>query len=652
MAPTRQSLRRHVTLRRTALLAALALPLLHADAGGAPAAAGPLPDPPADALAGVTPLIANVAGRHHVSLDGDWRAIVDPYENGYYNYRYEPSADGYFRNAKPQHPSDRIEYDFDTSEPLAVPGDWNSQRESLLFYEGTVWYKKSFRHSLRPGHRLFLHFGAANYFTRVWVNGEFVGDHEGGFTPFDFEITALVRVDHGGRDDNFVVVQVDNKRRREGVPTLNTDWWNYGGLTRSVRLVEVPEVFIQDYVVQLARGSQGEIAGWVRLQGARGPQPVLLRIREAGIERQLRTDETGLATFRFPARLTLWSPENPKLYEVTLAAGADSVRDDIGFRSIETRGTDILLNGRSIFLRGICLHEEAPYRGGRALTRQEAETLLGWAKELGSNFVRLAHYPHGEEMTRAADRMGLLVWSEVPVYWTIAWENPATLANARRQLAESIVRDRNRASVILWSLANETPVSEPRNTFLAELARTARDLDPTRLLTAALEHHYVDDDTVVIDDPLGRHLDVIGCNEYVGWYDGLPAKADGLEWKTAYDKPLVMSEFGACARQGLHGDAGARWTEEFQESFFEHQVRMLARIPFLRGTAPWILMDFRSPRRHLPGVQDFWNRKGLVSDQGVKKKAFQVMRRWYDELAGRYAGAEPAAAPAPASSPR
>jgi beta-glucuronidase len=650
MAPTRHPPRRHATLRRTALLAGLALLLLHADARTAPAATDLAA--PADPLAGQTPLIANVGARAGAALDGDWRAIVDPYETGYYNYRYEPSAEGYFRNEKPQRPSDRIEYDFDRSESLAVPGDWNSQRENLFLYEGTVWYKKSFRHPLAPGRRLFLHFGAANYLARVWVNGEPVGEHEGGFTPFDFEITDKLRTRDGSGDEDFVVVQVDNKRRRDGVPTLNTDWWNYGGLTRSVRLVEVPAVFIQDYVVQLARGSMDEIAGWVRLQGATTPQSVLLRIPEAGIEQRLTTDATGLATFRFPARLSLWSPENPELYEVEIAADGDSVRDEIGFRSIETRGTDILLNGKPIFLRGICLHEEAPYRGGRAVTRQEAETLLGWAKELGSNFVRLAHYPHGEEMTRAADRMGLLVWSEVPVYWTIAWENPATLANARRQLAEMIVRDRNRAAIILWSLANETPVSAPRNAFLGELARTARELDPTRLLTAALEHHYVDDTTVRIDDPLGQHLDVLGCNEYVGWYDGLPAKADSLVWTSAYDKPLVMSEFGACARAGLHGDAGERWTEEYQEDFFRHQVAMLERIPFLRGTAPWILMDFRSPRRHLPGVQDFWNRKGLVSDQGVKKKAFHVMRAWYAELARQHASAATAPAPAQAAAPR
>ena len=136
----------------------------------------------------------------------------------------------------------------------------------------------------------------------------------------------------------------------------------------------------------------------------------------------------------------------------------------------------------------------------------------------------------------------------------------------------------------------------------------------------------------MIDDPLGEYLDVLGCNEYVGWYDGLPEKADRIEWKTKYQKPLVMSEFGGEALYGNHGDALTRWTEEYQENLYQHQVSMLKRISFLRGTCPWILMDFRSPRRPLPGIQDFHNRKGLISDRGERKKAFYVMQRYYREL--------------------
>jgi len=572
-------------------------------------------------------LIINTAGRKTISLDGQWQMIVDPYESGYYDYRYQPSNNGYFKNAKPKSKSDLIEYDFDKSATLKVPGDWNTQSDQLFFYEGTVWYKKSFDYQRQPDKRVFVYFGAANYLADVYLNGEKLGRHEGGFTPFNFEITKLVR-DTG----NFLVVKVDNKRRRDAVPTLMTDWWNYGGLTREVMLIETPATYVNDYMVQLKPRSRDRVSGWVRLAGEKLSQRITVRIPEAGVVKSFATDGNGLAVIDFNADLKLWSPENPKLYDVAIEAETDGVRDQIGFRTIETRGTDILLNGRPIFLRGVCIHEEAPLRGGRAYSREDAVTLLSWAKELGANFVRLAHYPHNEFMVREADRMGIMVWSEIPVYWTIEWENPATLENAHNQLSEVIARDKNRAAVVIWSVANETPLSDARLSFLRNLISHTRQLDPTRLLSAAMERHYLDAKTQMIDDPLGEFLDVLGCNEYVGWYDGLPEKADGLEWKSKYQKPLVMSEFGGDALFNHHGDSLTRWTEEYQENIYQHQIGMLKRIPFLRGAAPWILMDFRSPRRPLPGIQDYWNRKGLISDRGEKKKAFYVMQRWYREL--------------------
>ena len=572
-------------------------------------------------------LIANTDGRKTISLDGQWQTIVDPYEAGYYDYRYQPSANGYFKDAKPKSKSDLIEYDFDTSASLKVPGDWNSQEERLLLYEGTIWYKKSFDYQRKENTRLFVYFGAANYIADVYLNGEKIGRHEGGFTPFNFEVTNLVR-----DKSNSLIVKVDNKRRRDAVPTLITDWWNYGGLTRQVKLIETPATFVQDYFIQLQKGSRERISGWARLNGNKLHQKFTVRIPEARISKDFTTDENGYVEINFNADLTLWSPNNPKLYDVAIEAETDRVQDQIGFRTIETRGTEILLNGRPIFLRGVCIHEEAPFRGGRAYSREDAQTLLGWAKELGCNFVRLAHYPHNEFMVKEADRLGIMVWSEIPVYWTILWENSATLDNARNQLSEMITRDKNRAAVIVWSMANETPLGDARLSFLRKLIEHARSLDGTRLISAAMERHYVNEKTQMIDDPLGEYLDVLGCNEYVGWYDGLPEKADRLEWKMKYQKPLIMSEFGAEAPYGNHGDPLTRWTEEYQENAYQHQVKMLKRISFLRGTCPWILMDFRSPRRPLPGIQDFHNRKGLISDRGEKKKAFYVMQNYYHEM--------------------
>ncbi len=572
-------------------------------------------------------LITNVDGRTTKSLNGKWETIIDPYETGYYDYRYEPSKNGYFKNRPPQNKSDLVEYNFDESELLSVPGDWNTQDQKLLFYEGTIWYKKSFDYRKKPDTRVFLYFGAANYQAHVYLNGDKLGEHAGGFTPFDFEITDRLR-----EEDNFVVVKVDNVRHREALPTVNTDWWNYGGLTRRVMLIEVPSVFVRDYFIQLNKGSLDRVSGWVKIDGQRPSQSVRVQIPEAGVDESFEAGPDGLAQVSFDANLQLWSPESPKLYDVVVSTPTDTVHDSIGFRTIEADGTDILLNGKPIFLRGVSIHEEAPFRSGRAFSEADARTLLGWAKDLGCNFVRLAHYPHNEHMTREADRMGLMVWSEIPVYWTILWQNPGTLKNARNQLTEMITRDKNKASVVFWSMANETPRSDERLAFLKQLTELARQLDPTRLLTAATEVHYTDPHTLMIDDPLGQYLDVLGCNEYLGWYDGLPEKCDTVQWKTAYDKPLIMSELGGGALYGYHGDPLTRWTEEYQEAVYVHQTKMLKKISFLRGMTPWILMDFRSPRRPLPRIQDFFNRKGLISNRGQKKKAFFVLQGFYREL--------------------
>jgi beta-glucuronidase len=161
-------------------------------------------------------------------------------------------------------------------------------------------------------------------------------------------------------------------------------------------------------------------------------------------------------------------------------------------------------------------------------------------------------------------------------------------------------------------------------------------MDSTRLVTAALERHYIDATTQVINDPLGQYLDVLGCNEYIGWYEDLPEKASRVFWKLEYNKPLIISEFGADALYGFHGDSLTRWTEEYQEYLYKQQIGMLKTIPTLRGVSPWILADFRSPRRPLPKIQDFYNRKGLISNTGEKKKAYWILQHYYEEMESRW----------------
>ena len=328
---------------------------------------------PLFAAEGTAPLISNVGARTTISLDGTWNTIIDPYETGL--------SSRFFENAKPKSKSDLVEYDFDHSPKLSVPGDWNSQHESLLFYEGPMWYQRYFSYQKREHVRTFLYFGAANYQARVWLNGKKLGEHVGGYTPFDFEVTDVIV-----EGENSVVVEVDNTRRADGVPSIHTDWWNYGGLTRSVQLIEVPETFIEDYSLQLSRTELKEIAGWVQVNGAKAGTTVWINIPALGVKQSATTDASGRAMLHFPAKPELWSPDKPTLYGVIVTADKDVIKDDIGFRTIETHGTQILLNGKPIFLRGICLHEEAPFRGGRAFSEEDDRTLLTWAKDLGANW--------------------------------------------------------------------------------------------------------------------------------------------------------------------------------------------------------------------------------------------------------------------------
>lgn len=588
-------------------------------------------------------IMVNVTGRDVFSLNGKWNYIVDPYENGYYDYRYEPfdknpnPQGGYFLDKKPVDKTDLVEYDFDHSPTLMVPGDWNSQDDKLLYYEGTVWYRRLFEYTPeKVDNRIFVYFGGANYEADVYLNGKKLGTHTGGFTPFNYEITSILR-----QGKNSLVVKVDNKRRREGVPTLNTDWWNYGGITRDVFVVEVPQTYIADYFIQLAKGSENKVSGYVKLNGPGKSQQVTIEIPELKSITTFTADEQGVARVDIPLKkLVRWSTVNPKLYEVNISTEGETVHEKIGFRSIETAGTEILLNGEPMFLRGICIHEENAMRGGRAYSVEDARLLLGWARELGCNYVRLAHYPHSEYMARVADEMGILVWEENPVYWTIQWENPETFANAKNQLTELITRDKNRASVIIWSMANETPVSEARTDFLRRLTEHARSLDNTRLISAALEVHRdpARPNDRIVEDPFAEYTDIVNYNEYVGWYDGLPPLCDNVNWVIKYNKPVMISEVGAGALQGLHGDALTRWTEEYQEDLFRRNMAMLDKIPQFRGVSPWILCDFRSPRRHLAGIQDGWNRKGLIGQNGVKKKAFFVQQDFYLKKKEQYNG--------------
>jgi len=586
-------------------------------------------------------LITNIPARKTISLNGQWHYIIDPYETGFYDYRFkerkEDDAEAYWNTDVPKNLLDRKEHGYIEKYNLQVPGDWNSQEEKFLYYEGTVWYNCSFDYVKKPGTTVSLYFGAVNYKADVYLNGKKLGSHKGGFTPFNFTIPASILKEK----NNFLVVKVDNKRYADEVPTLNTDWWNYGGITRNVELVELPAAnAIQDYLIQLDPSTpfSSQVNGWVKLNTSTTGEKINIAIAALQVNKTFTV--TGNITpinFLLPA-FQRWSPNQPTCYNVIISTSSDKVEEKIGFRTITTNDKQILVNGKPVFLRGISLHEEIPQKGRRAYSKNDAVQLLGWAKELGCNMVRLAHYPHDETVTRLADSLGIMVWSEIPVYWTIDFTSPAVLAKATQQLTEMVTRDHNRASVIIWSVGNETPVSEARTHFMQTLIASARKMDPTRLLSAALEVNYYSAENLrTIDDPLGQYVDVVAFNEYLGWYGGTPENCRTAKWTTKYNKPLYISETGAEALGGYHADSATLWSEEFQEWYYKEQVAMLKRMPAnYSGISPWILADFRSPRRNNPVYQEGWNNKGLIDHKGNKKKAFYVLQQYYREMAQKF----------------
>lgn len=565
----------------------------------------------------------NVYGRSVTSLNGMWKYFVDQQDIGYYDYRMNPTRWGFFLDAKPRNVSDLVEYSFDDSKSMKVPGDWNTQDEQLYWYEGSVWYRQKFNWKPEQGRKALLYFAGANYLSRVWVNGKQVGVHEGGFTPFCFDVSDVVKA-----GENTVVVMVNNNRKKENIPTQIFDWWNYGGITRDVMMVSVPETYIEDYSLQLVKGNTKLINVKLKLNEKKAGKMVTLSIPELKIKKKLVTDAQGEANVVLKAKPSLWCPENPKLYKVSITTAEETISDEIGFRTIETRGKQILLNGKPIFLKGISSHEETAYTSRRCNSAEDADTLLAWAKDLGCNFIRLAHYPHNEHAIREAERKGVLLWEEIPCYWTIDWKNEKTFANAKRQLQDMIGRDKNRANVIVWSVANETPHSAERDKFLSELAKFAKTEDDTRLISMAMEVTGQSNYVNRLNDNMNKYVDIISFNEYIGWYRDVN-DAPKMKWEVPYDKPVIISEFGGGAVAGLHGSKNERWTEEFQENLYKENLDMLSKIEGLSGMTPWVLKDFRSPRRINPVVQKDFNRKGLVSDKGKRKKAFYVLKEWY-----------------------
>ncbi|MDP3256212.1 glycoside hydrolase family 2 protein [Bosea sp. (in: a-proteobacteria)] len=562
--------------------------------------------------------LISVAGRRLESLDGTWNFVLDMHDEGLRQRWFEDAPDPIGGWTTPR------DYDDGAWQTTTVPSCWNVMRPEWTYFEGGAWYTREVAFAPgRAGERVFLRVGAANYEARVFLNGVFIGSHRGGSTPFFIELTG-----HLAAGANRLQINVDNRRRPERVPMNHTDWFNYGGLYREVGLLRVPAVFIRDFGVALVPGSQGRrIAVDVTLSG---PASGTARLRIDGLAEDVAIPVSeGVGRIEFDAAPELWSPARPKLYPVRLSFGEDEVADSVGFREIRVEGQRILLNGEDIFLRGICVHEDDRDLG-KVSTEADIRRRFADAKALNANFLRLSHYPHHELAARIADEVGLLLWEEVPVYWAIDFANPDTFADADNQLREMIRRDRNRASIVIWGVGNENADTDARLAFMSGLAASCREMDPTRLVSAAC---LINREHFRVEDRLSEALDVIGLNEYFGWYE---PSLDGLKRLFAnsdLDKPLVITETGADAVAGREGRPGELFGETHQADLYERQLDLVESAPYVRGFCPWILYDFRTERRQT-AYQRGWNLKGLIAaDKTTRKKAFTTLSERYSELA-------------------
>jgi beta-glucuronidase len=548
-------------------------------------------------------------GRPVESLNGDWWLTLDLFDEGL--------RQAWFRldETPPSQWATPRDYEIEAGERVPVPSCWNRLKPEWTYFEGAAWYTRQIDWTPGPaGERVMLSLGAANYLALVFLNGIPVGGHRGGSTPFTLDVTAALQP-----GPNRLQIMVENRRSPLRVPMQHIDWFNYGGLYRDVALMRLPAIAIRQAIAALAPDGRAitatimldqpvDLTGWLRIPALGIDVPIAIR--------------AGRGEAECPFTGTPWSPETPVCYDVVFEAGEDRFVDRIGFRTVATRGMEILLNGRPIWLKGACVHEDDRDHG-KVSDEADIRRRFRHLKELGANFARLSHYPHHELVARIADEEGILLWAEIPVYWAIAFDHPETYADAENQLRELITRDINRASVMLWGVGNENADTDARLAFMAGLATVAKVIDPTRLVGAACLINRRD---FTIEDRLADHLDVIGLNEYFGWYEPDFSGLDRLLANSAPDKPVIISETGADALPGYRAAGRVLFSEDWQAEFYRQQWARITATPYIAGFAAWLLYDFRTERRQT-GYQRGWNRKGLIAeDKATKKQAFCALQ--------------------------
>lgn len=539
-------------------------------------------------------------------------------------------------------------------ERVPVPECWNRYAERYDLFEGVAWFVREFEVAALPPEPVApLRFGAVNYRAEVYLNGQRVGEHEGGYTAFALDISDGLRE---GR--NRLAVRVDNRHLRMRLPAV-LGWYNYGGIHRGVSLRITAGAQIESVRVTLAPDGEGG-RGEVKVQKAGGaalPLNVTARLYDPTGARVWEAQAAGPGPWVLPVKLdraVTWSPERPALYrcEVELSRGEevlDTWEGTCGVRSLDIHGQELRLNGEPLYLRGICYLYDHPATGVTFSPEVVARDLDD-LQEIGVNCLR-SHFPVDDLFLEECDRRGMMLWLEVPIYCVApaescgsAFAEASVQGLALQMLREMIAQSHNHPSVILWGVGNECDTDHPEAAaFFRACVEQVRTEDPTRLIGYAALYGGVGCAADLVD--------VIGINEYWGWYDRLgwgaaetPAPRLPLELpeleaclaeQSALGKPLLLTEFGADAEPGFRSESSALWSEEYQALFLARQLEILARFPAVCGTFPFSYADYRDPSKPIGPYWHGINLKGVVSYDRQRKLGWETLRQAYRGIAGK-----------------
>ncbi len=533
---------------------------------------------------------------------------------------------------------------------VPVPGVWNRYAERHDVFEGVGWFARAFAlPSLGIGSTCLLRFGGVNYACEVYLNGELAGTHEGGYTAFALDVSALVRP-----GENAIAVRVDNRSLNMKLPPV-LGYFNYGGIHRDVTLEVHPEAYLEDLAYQATPSAVG---GTLHLSGQiAGPGGTACQVRAtcAG----LSSESLAITGDRFDLEITVsgaepWSPDRPALYPVYISLEHDGqtcqTRElEVGFRTVSANGTRILLNGTPVDLRGICYLYDSPAYG-LVMRPEQYERDLALLGELNVNAIR-SHFPFTDDFLGACDRAGMMVWVEIPVYCIdtrmescrSAFTDPSWQELALSMLEEMIRQSRLHPSVCLYGIGNECQLDAPGATgFFRRLASRAKALDATRPISYACLYGLAGDIADVVD--------IVGFNEYWGWYDILfgdevkvaepastqPRTVDLTQLETllrqqaaSYQKPILLTEFGADSIPGYRSGTRELWSEDYHAQVLQDTLDLVARYPFVCGTFPFAFSDYRDPSKEINGYWDEFNYKGVVDYRRRKKRPFFVLQEAY-----------------------